>query len=308
MDLHALRAAVVAATLSLGCFLATVMLGFLGGIIGLATSVAPAHVAIRFGEWAGGLAVLLTTVFLGLVLTPAYSLVFLAMYGGAALVLPWLLVRRWRWDLAAAAALLATLVVGGMAFMAVGPGNEVSVGQLLEEWIGSEIRQVLEVNEDQFSAEQIAKIEQEGQRIIEIVRTIWPGMLAISVLTVLGMTLIGLCRTLKENMPWYGPAFTQWKSPEWLVWPLIGSGFLFVIPDFGGNDFGLNVLLVLGTVYFIHGLAVVTFFMGRANLSPFLRGLTYCMLVIIQPLMLITVGLGLFDLWFDFRKPRIKTN
>jgi hypothetical protein len=37
-----------------------------------------------------------------------------------------------------------------------------------------------------------------------------------------------------------------------------------------------------------------------------MRGLGYLLLLVINPFQLLVAGIGVFDLWVDFRKPRIK--
>ncbi|HXV50420.1 MAG TPA: DUF2232 domain-containing protein, partial [Candidatus Binatia bacterium] len=64
----------------------------------------------------------------------------------------------------------------------------------------------------------------------------------------------------------------------------------------------LNLLLVIGACYFAQGLAVIGFFFHKNNVPRFLRGLTYILIVFQQIFTLLVVGLGLFDLWGDFRR------
>jgi uncharacterized protein YybS (DUF2232 family) len=95
----------------------------------------------------------------------------------------------------------------------------------------------------------------------------------------------------------------EWKSPEPLVWGLIASGFVLFVPGFAGlRAVALNVLLVIGACYFAQGLAVIAFFFHKNNVPRFLRGLTYVLIIFQQIFTLLVVGLGLFDLWGDFRR------
>jgi uncharacterized protein YybS (DUF2232 family) len=64
----------------------------------------------------------------------------------------------------------------------------------------------------------------------------------------------------------------------------------------------LNLLLVIGAYYFAQGLAVIGFFFHKNKVPRFLRGLTYVLIVFQQIFTLLVVGLGLFDLWGDFRR------
>jgi len=64
----------------------------------------------------------------------------------------------------------------------------------------------------------------------------------------------------------------------------------------------MNLLLIVGAFYFAQGLAVIAFFFHKNNVPRFLRGITYILIVFQQIFTLLVVGLGLFDLWGDFRR------
>jgi len=66
--------------------------------------------------------------------------------------------------------------------------------------------------------------------------------------------------------------------------------------------FAFNILLVIGAAYFIQGLAIIAYFFHKNNVPRFLRGLTYVLIAFEQIFTLLVVGLGLFDLWGDFRR------
>ena len=97
----------------------------------------------------------------------------------------------------------------------------------------------------------------------------------------------------------------EWKAPEQLVWALIACGFILFIPGLSSiRNIAVNLLLVIGAFYFAQGLAVIGFFFAKNKVPRFLRGLTYVLIVFQQIFTLLVVGLGLFDLWGDFRRLR----
>jgi uncharacterized protein YybS (DUF2232 family) len=99
------------------------------------------------------------------------------------------------------------------------------------------------------------------------------------------------------------PHLREWKAPEPLVWGLIASGFVLFLPGVGLlRVSALNLLLVIGAFYFAQGLAVIAYFFNKNNVPRFLRGLTYVLIIFQQIFTLLVVGLGLFDLWGDFRR------
>ncbi len=100
-----------------------------------------------------------------------------------------------------------------------------------------------------------------------------------------------------------GEPLSQWASPEWLVFVLVAAGFTLLTPWLGIRQAGLNLMLVMGFVYFCQGIAVIAAVLQRFRLPLVLRGLVY-VLAFMNPLMLVVMILGLIDLWLDFRMQR----
>jgi uncharacterized protein YybS (DUF2232 family) len=98
-----------------------------------------------------------------------------------------------------------------------------------------------------------------------------------------------------------GEPLSLWASPEWLVFLLAAAGFSLLAPFPGVRQAGLNLVLVLGFVYFCQGIAVISALLQRFNLPWVLRGLVY-ILAFMNPLMIVVMILGLTDLWLDFRR------
>jgi uncharacterized protein YybS (DUF2232 family) len=110
---------------------------------------------------------------------------------------------------------------------------------------------------------------------------------------------------LTQKVPKAMP-FKEWVIPEPMVFALIASGALKVIPGLGeGWDlFAGNCLVIFGSIYVLGGFSIVAFLFNKWRLPATLRVLSYLILV---QLPLETVGvLAVLDIWFDFRK--IKSN
>jgi uncharacterized protein YybS (DUF2232 family) len=100
-----------------------------------------------------------------------------------------------------------------------------------------------------------------------------------------------------------GEPLSLWASPEWLVFFLVAAGFSLLAPYSGVRQAGLNLVLVLGFVYFCQGMAVISALLQRFQLpwAWVLRWLVYT-LAFMNPLMIVVMILGLTDLWLDFRR------
>jgi uncharacterized protein YybS (DUF2232 family) len=103
-----------------------------------------------------------------------------------------------------------------------------------------------------------------------------------------------------------GLPFARWSVWEYLVWPLIAAGFAVAFSSGLPRVVGLNLLVVFLPIYFLQGLAVVTFFFQKKGVSPVLRTLGYALIALLNPMPMLITAIGVFDMWADFRKPRMK--
>lgn len=90
-----------------------------------------------------------------------------------------------------------------------------------------------------------------------------------------------------------------WRTPEPFVWPTIAAGFAWVVLPGWASDLGWNILKFCLGVYALQGLAILSCLFDFWRLRGFARGLGFFLVLsVMLPLLL---GLGFFDLWFDFR-------
>ncbi|PID39355.1 MAG: hypothetical protein CR984_07240 [Proteobacteria bacterium] len=94
----------------------------------------------------------------------------------------------------------------------------------------------------------------------------------------------------------------HWRAPDMLIWGVIACGLVMLVPDTDIRLLGINGLVVLLTVYFIQGIAIVSFFFEKKKLPRTIRIVLYTMIAIQQFFLLLVVCIGLFDMWIDFRK------
>jgi uncharacterized protein YybS (DUF2232 family) len=93
-----------------------------------------------------------------------------------------------------------------------------------------------------------------------------------------------------------------WSAPEWLVWPLLVSGFSWFIPIAPVANIALDCFVFIMAVYFCQGLAIMAFYFKQLRMPAVARGLIY-FVTLAQPLLMVVVGTaGVFDLWVDFRR------
>jgi uncharacterized protein YybS (DUF2232 family) len=102
-----------------------------------------------------------------------------------------------------------------------------------------------------------------------------------------------------------GRAFSDWVCPDNLVWCFIFSGSAVFLGNGMVESAGLNVFLIMLCIYFSQGLSIVVHFLKVRNVPTFFWFVLF-ILIFVQPLLIgLLAGLGVFDIWVDFRKIRI---
>ena len=148
-------------------------------------------------------------------------------------------------------------------------------------------------------------LKERMPQIIDMTLQLLPALLFLSFAFIVLINVLYLRRRFPDRRTkWVSlENLREWKGPEPVVWGLITCGFALFIPGLNGiRIIALNLLLVIGACYFAQGLAVIAFFFHKNHVPRFLRGITYLLIVFQQIFTLMVVGLGLFDLWGDFRR------
>jgi uncharacterized protein YybS (DUF2232 family) len=160
-----------------------------------------------------------------------------------------------------------------------------------------------------FPQESLDLLQQRTPEIVEMMLQLLPGLAFVAIGLVVLANVLLLCRRFPDRRAqWLSVAnLREWNGPEQMVWGLIVCGFVLLIPGLEGlRLFGANILLVIAAFYFAQGLSIIAYFFHKNNVPRFLRAVTYVLIAFEQIFTLLVVGLGLFDLWGDFR--RLKKN
>jgi uncharacterized protein YybS (DUF2232 family) len=207
----------------------------------------------------------------------------------------------------AAAAVLSGVVILTVAAHANGQGLVVAVS----EYVATNLALSLKLYESMgIPAEHIRTIERSADLIQEVLIRLMPALAAILALLVSWITLLlarALLRSREMAFPDYGP-LNRWKPPETLVWVVIGCGIGVMMPDLTIKTLAINGLLVSLTIYFLAGIAIVAWFFDKKSFPRLVRVFLYSLIVMQQLFLLLVIGLGLFDVWLDFRKLEPKTD
>jgi len=304
--MHKILYLLAAALVTLLLQLAPGLLGPAGIMLNLLAPLPAAFVCMLQGPAVGGATVLVAALALVSISGPLGSVTYLMQFGLGSFLLPLLLRRNWSWD--RAVALTLAVVVAASAISAGGYllSRGESVTKAVGSYVEAEIRHTLEVaavpgEDGPEQAEQAAMVEQT----VKLFTRIYPGLALAVTGTVLLLTLFLLTALARGRYEIPGVPFSLWKAPEQLVWLLIAAGFGSLASG-ELQTVAWNLLVVVLPIYFLQGLAVVSYFFRLRGFSPFMRGMGYLLLTVINPFQLLVAGIGVFDLWVDFRKPRIK--
>jgi uncharacterized protein YybS (DUF2232 family) len=194
----------------------------------------------------------------------------------------------------------------GLATLHALAGSIAELQDVIRNTLGQNLQLALKVYEKAgVSLESTDFLREHWPQLVEFVLQILPALAfagcAVAVLLNLLLLVRGLPHARESFVPAGDPK--EWKSPELLVWGFIGAGFCaLVFQDGWIKTLSLNLFLVSLVFYFFQGLAIVAYYFHHKNVPVFLRGLGYALIFLEQLIMLVVVGLGLFDLWGDFRR------
>lgn len=153
-----------------------------------------------------------------------------------------------------------------------------------------------------LSTDQVDELAEQFATIEAVLEVVYPAVfLIVGALVVLVNAALVRAYLLRRD-----PAWLEAGEFERLRWGLgmavafVVSGLLVALPP--ARPVGYNGLLLVGFLFALQGLAVVSFYAQRLA-GPALLRIALVVLVLVNPWApQILAALGLFDTWFDFRK------
>ena len=185
----------------------------------------------------------------------------------------------------------------------------IQIGSLVSAYIVKNLELTLELYRNiGMPEENIHMISSSMESFQYVLIRIIPALAIASTLFIIWTSLM-LAKPLLKTKNLFYPDFgllNLWKAPEYLVWITISCGILLLIPDKAVRLMGINGILILMTIYFFQGMAIVSFYFEKKQFPRLLRFFFYSLIAIQQVILLIVVILGFFDIWFNFRKLELK--
>ena len=236
------------------------------------------------------------------------AMLFLAEYSLMALVLAELIRMQLPGDRCIAGGALASGLISVVLLAALLGDQDTSFKEFFEKQIRAHLSESMEAFESMGEDKgEVAKMKVFAENAAEGLAAAYPAFLLIGSLigAVVNYTLIRLAWMRIYGVGLFsGRAFSDWICPENLVWCFIFSGAALFLGSGIVENAGLNVFLVMLCIYFSQGLSIVIHFLKVRNAPTFFWFVLF-ILIFVQPILIgLLAGLGVFDIWVDFRKIR----
>jgi hypothetical protein len=187
---------------------------------------------------------------------------------------------------------------------------------------------VMEILEEQFAKmsqnQQIPwqRFERQFQGFVRVASITFPLMTTVVFVAMMYFATRVMLRVQKISLPPLA-RFRDWHISEYLVWVFILGGILYHLEQ--TRLIGINVLLGLVFLYYLQGCAVIVFLLKQKRIGRFFQ-MVACVLLFLQipyifvglgllltgytegnvyfslPAIVVVAGLGLANVWINFRK------
>jgi len=302
-------AAVLIGTLGSGLLFSASLAVPLFGFVSAFLAPVPLGIArIKGGSTVAGFSALLTTLLMAVLFSPPVGAWYAVQCGLIGLLVPEFVLREARpsrtilWTTAVCVVLTALLVT----VFSITSGTNPQL--FAEKEITGGINQAIKLYEQQsgLSPQDLEALKQGMLTVGQLMSRIYPALATVNLGLISTVCLLLFVRSAeKRSLVVNRTPFREFRTPSLLIWLLIASGFAMLVPTPLVTTPALNILTVLGVLYFMQGLAVLLTFSERTSFAGTIKVLL-AILLLTQPYLsgVLTV-IGIFDYWGEFRTPRI---
>ena len=199
----------------------------------------------------------------------------------------------------------SVLLTEAVALLMISATSADGIYATISEYVSLNLEMIVIVYRDMgMSAENIQLLSRSLDIIHYYLVRIIPSLVVSSTLFLIWVSVL-LARPLLRNRKLIYPDFGKfnlWKAPDFLVWVVIACGLIMLFFDNPARVISLNALIILGTIYFFQGIAIVSYLFEKKGFPRRLRIVLYSLIAIQQLFLLVVIGLGFFDMWLNFRK------
>ncbi len=206
---------------------------------------------------------------------------------------------------------LTVLLTSGFGVLIYSNISHTGILPLVSGYVAGNLKLTLAIYENMgVSQESIQMVSNSLEQIQYVLVRIVPALIIGSIFLTAWLNLLmarPIFRARNLLFPDFG-SLNRWAAPDGLVWAVISCGILLLIPSKAMKLIGLNGLIIFMIVYFFQGIAVVSYYFEKKQLPRLLKVFLYSLIALQQILLIIVIGLGFFDTWLNFRKPKTQKN
>ena len=296
-----------------GIFLVIILVAFvappLGMIVGMLTPVPLILVYLQRGKVTGLITISTVALALLFLVGPELAIAFVSAYGLMAAAMAESTRLSFSFEKILLISTLAPAVLTLVMLFAGLVGSEGSSMKALEDSIKDAAESYIQVLEKSGETpENLKVIRKSVEDTVPTAARIFPSFILMSTLAGAVINFLAvryLWRRFYSGKYFEGMDVSRWMLPDVAVWVLIAAlGSIFLGPEIS-RVLGMNLAIILVFLYFLQGLSVVTHIL-KTKAFPKWVWIIIFILIPLNPMFFgLVVGMGLFDIWVDFRKIRV---
>ncbi|MEA2102498.1 MAG: DUF2232 domain-containing protein [Thermodesulfobacteriota bacterium] len=182
----------------------------------------------------------------------------------------------------------------GLVVLAVSQG--VSAQDIIFRWVAKVMDEVEHLYAGVLSSGDMMDFKMAMPLIESRIVMLFPSIVVSSLAFILWANLLIVAGAQR------GMNLTLWSGPQWLVYVFIVVGIFAVAFSGWLRSLGVNGVVIIAHVYFFQGLSIVAYYVHKRSWGRISRWIIYLLILSQIYLMIFVSALGLFDVWFDFRK------
>lgn len=298
---------VVGSFIFFAAYLAVPPLGIFSGIL---APFPAAHNRLIHGRVSSLIVLLGSTAAISALFGLFAGCLYLAVCGMVSFLMPELLLRGISGSRALFWTTAANLLVFSTGFFIYSFYSGINLQQLISAEISNSFKQAIALYEKSgVKGEELDFLKRTMSTAAEMLQRLYPALVTVMLIVIAACNLMLVKKTTaKTTVNIAIGDFSKFKNPDLLIWVLIGAGFSLLLPDSLITTPALNILLVTTMLYFFQGMAIISALITKHSVPAFVRILFYTMLIIQPYLLALVAGIGIFDLWVDFRTPKTQEN
>jgi hypothetical protein len=264
----------------------------------------------RYGRGSALIITLGATTLLAAIFGIQAGALYLLQCGVIALLMPEFLVRGYGASRTIAWTTAVNMSVFALATLAFSLISGLNIHHLVLNEINGSIAQAISIyDKTGIKGDELTLLKQSMTIAAGVVISIYPALITVMMITMAGCNLALLNRLAERlGIDLKLADFNSFKNHEFLIWLLIPAGFAMLADNQIITTPALNVLVVLLVLYFLQGLAVISTIIARQSFAGILRVMLSLTLLFQPYLSALIAAIGIFDLWGNFRTPRIREN